>query len=109
MITDIETFFDEQELAVAKYINENFVMVSAEELGLDYRAGGIVFVNDEAIAVSVKYVMSLDYYGGFEYINSSSRKESCGFVFYLREDARVNDCINHWKVEKMVDSEYDFA
>lgn len=106
---DIEYFFEEQQNAVAKYIDQHFTRVKAEQLGLDPRAGYCMYVNSEAVAISIKDVMQLDYYGGFEYVDKQSRTESCGFVFYTRDDARVNDCINHWIVEKQVDSEYDFA
>jgi len=106
---DIEEFFEEQQNEVAQYINRHFTPVSADQLGLDKRAGYNLHVNDEAVVVSVKHVMALDYYGGFEYVSSSARFESCGFVFFTREDARVVDCIFHWKTAKVVDNELEVA
>lgn len=106
MLTDVETFFDEQKLVVAKYIDSNFTRVNAAQLGLDSRAGYCLYVNDEAVAVSTKDVMLLDYYAGFEYVDSSSRHESCGFVFYTHDDNRVRNCIKHWQT---VDSTLEIA
>lgn len=107
MITDVESFFEEQQNEVARYINTNFTQVRAEDLGLDPRAGSFIYVNKEAIAVSVKYVMTLDYYAGFEYVSRSSRYESSGFVFFVREDQRVAECIDTWK--ESVDTELAIA
>jgi hypothetical protein len=107
MITSIETFFDEQQYQLAKYIEQHFTRVKADALGLDIRAGYCVYVNDEAIAVSVDNVMQLDYYGGFEYVSSYARKELCGFVFYLSDDKRVQEAIDNWK--ESVDTDIEFA
>ena len=105
----IEQFFEDQQNEVARYINRHFNQVTADELGLDIRAGHALYINDEAVAVSLKHLMPLDYYGGFEYVNKSARFESCGFVFFTRDDDRIDDCIFHWKNYKLVDSELAIA
>ena len=71
---------------IAKYLNdvrdmtnemvdENMIQVSPEELGLDSRAGFQLFVDKEEnwIGVLTGSDRSLQYYGGFEYIDKIGR------------------------------------
>lgn len=107
MILSIEDFLEEQQYQVANYIDKQFTKVKAAALGLDPRAGYCLYINDEAIAVSINYVMQLDYYGGFEYVAKYARKEACGFVFYLRDDDRVERAIEKW--QETVDTDAELA
>jgi hypothetical protein len=102
---DIYEFFEEQENVVFQYVNSRFKQVSADKLGLDIRAGYVLYVSDDAIAVSKRNASNLDYYGGFEYVDKDSRFESCGYVFYTRDSDRVDTCISRYEDEKQVDTE----
>ena len=79
-------------------VHENMIQVSPEELGLDGRAGFQLFVDKEEnwIGVLTGSDNSLQYYGGFEYIDKEYR-ETCGaFVFYSAEADRVRECLDHY-------------
>jgi hypothetical protein len=71
------------------------VRVSAEAVGLDHRAG-YVFVSTEEgwIAAVAGNVRSLEYYGGFEYVDD---KLSIGEItFYSSDSSRVADAIEYY-------------
>ncbi len=70
--------------------------VAAPELGLDSRCG-YVLVNDECIAVSRLQDATLQYYGGFEYVDDDWRVTLGDYVFYLANDDRVKGHIERWK------------
>ena len=63
--------------------------VLPEDLGLDRRAAYRLFVTDEVIAVTKNCDRSLQYYGGFEYIDKEYRQEIGEWVFYSAEADRV--------------------
>ena len=74
------------------------VRVSAEEVGLDRRAG-YVFVSTEEgwIAAVAGNVRNLEYYGGFEYVDD---KLSIGeMTFYSSDSSRVADAIEYYNDE----------
>jgi hypothetical protein len=70
---------------------------SAVDIGLDSRCG-MLWVSEEFVAVRKYNDGSLQYYGGFEYIDKELRKEYGDFVFYLSDggDNRVQDCIDRY-------------
>lgn len=107
MILTIEDFIAEQARELELFVAKHFTKVRADALGLDPRAGYCLYVNEDAIAVEVSNVMQLDYYGGFEYVSKYSRKESCGYVFYMRDDDRVEYAIEKW--QKVLDTDIEFA
>ncbi len=75
------------------------VRVSAEAVGLDHRAG-YVFVSTEEgwIAAVAGNVRSLEYYGGFEYVDD---KLSIGEItFYSSDSSRVADAIEYYNDEQ---------
>ena len=75
------------------------VRVSAEAVGLDHRAG-YVFVSTEEgwIAAVAGNVRSLEYYGGFEYVDD---KLSVGeMTFYSSDSSRVADAIEYYNDEQ---------
>lgn len=65
-------------------------------LGLDTRAAYVLYVSDEAIAVDKSNDRTLQYYGGFEYVEKDYRVEAGDYVFYLAEDDRVQNHIDSW-------------
>jgi hypothetical protein len=80
--------------------------VAADKLGLDIRAGGRLYIDEDERAIYVKQgdLRVLDYYGGFEYIDEGEgRSTLAGFVrFDGYESDRVAECF-----EALNDSEED--
>ena len=68
--------------------------VNAEQLGLDYRAASTVWIDDDALIVLKSQDRTLQYYGGFEYIDSEYRMEVGKYVIYTSESSRVRDCFD---------------
>ena len=82
---------------VNKYIEESgAVCVSASQVGLDIRCG-MVYVSPEEdfVAVSGNGTM-INYYGGFEYIDSDYITAAGNMIFYSGEVERVQDCIRYY-------------
>jgi hypothetical protein len=65
--------------------------VKPEELGLDNRAAYRLYVNENYIACRNSSRRTLDYYGGFEYVDADSVFTLGNFTFYSRDDSRVED------------------
>ena len=84
------------EKLVNKYLEESdAVCVNARDIGLDYRAGTVhISVTDDFVAVSGTGM--LNYYGGFEYINSDYITTIGHMTFYSGEHSRVQDCIEYY-------------
>jgi hypothetical protein len=79
----------------AERIVQGMDRVSADAVGLDVRAGR-VWVSRECIVVSKAGDRSLQYYGGFEYVDRDYRTELGDYVVYLADDDRVNRHIEDW-------------
>ena len=98
-----QNFLDEMNEQVRQHVQHSFKEVRADKLGLDIRAGYRLFINDEAIAVSKNDDRSLQYYGGFEYVDKEYRLEVGDYVFYVQDDDRVTNCIERWQEEETVE------
>lgn len=81
---------------VFDYVKTNMTETHVDKLGLDIRAGGYVWVDEDTIAVSKTRDGSLQYYGGFEYIDKTYRREFGDYVFYLGDDNRVRDALDRY-------------
>jgi len=66
--------------------------VSADKLGLDIRCGRVYIDRAERVIVSDNS-RSLDYYGGFEYIDKECRTQLGDYVIY-QGHSRVDDCFD---------------
>jgi len=73
--------------------------VMPEELGLDRRAAYRLFVKDNVIAVSRGDDRTLQYYGGFEYVDKEYRHVLGDWVFYMADDDRVQGCLDRFESE----------
>ena len=73
-------------------------VVAASELGLDRRAGYRFYVNDTSIIVDKRYDRSLQYYGGFEYVDPDCRIALGEYVVYTNEDTRVAGHIDRLEI-----------
>ncbi len=91
---------DQIDNLIDQYLEDSeAVRVSAEAVGLDHRAG-YVFVSTEEgwIAAVAGNVRSLEYYGGFEYVDD---KLSVGeMTFYSSDSSRVADAIEYYNDEQ---------
>ena len=83
---------------VSEYI-ETMEVTKANQLGLDPRAGAVLFLNDDGIAVYVGNDKALRYYGGFEYINDMDRTQLGDYVFYSNRATRVDECLEFYMSE----------
>ena len=79
--------------AVQKYIEESNVVeigsLGLEELGLDFRCGCILISEEEGF-VATANPRSIEYYGGWEYIDSEYKLDAGNYRFYDREASRVD-------------------
>ena len=74
--------------------------VSAEELGLDSRAGYRLYVNADCIIASKDEARKLDYYAGFEYVDNDYKVSMGDYVIYLADDERVAGAIVNYMAEQ---------
>jgi hypothetical protein len=100
---DILTFVDDVNDQLRRIVNA-MEYVPADALGLDRRAGYRLFVNDDCIVTDKDGDRTLQYYGGFEYVDKDYRIEMGDYVIYLGDDERVRGCIDsYYDTEKEVD------
>jgi len=80
-------------------LTDNFIgnmeLVPANRLGLDPRCGKL-FVSPDCIGVYKGNDRTLQYYGGFEYVDIEYRHEMGDYVFYSAEDNRVRDHLEQY-------------
>ena len=89
--------FCEQMTEAARHFVGQMTEVKAKQLGLDPRSFyGVAYVDESAIAVIKDQTRTLDYYGGFEYVDKDYRREVGDYVFYLAEDDRVREHIERF-------------
>lgn len=79
------------ELSVERHINSKMEQISParDNVGLDPRSADTLYISGDAIAVPKSQDRTLQYYGGFEYVDTEFRKELGDYVFYLYDDDRV--------------------
>ena len=84
------SLIDEVTELTDSYVGGNMELVPANRLGLDIRCGKL-FVSPDCIGVYKANDRSLQYYGGFEYVDIEYRYEFGDYVFYSSHDNRVRD------------------
>ena len=92
----LRELLSEMNSKVEGLIDEEFREVTPKEIGLDSRAGYRFFINEDYIAVSRGNRRSLDYYGGFEYVDEEHITVLGDMVFYSSDDERVQDHLNEF-------------
>lgn len=70
------------------------LQVPASQIGLDERCGS-AWVVDDGIVILRRYRTRFDYYGGFEYVSSEYVSVIGDYVFYSREDSRIDECFEY--------------
>ena len=81
-------------------IDEEFREVTPKEIGLDTRAGYRLFINKDYIAVSRGNRRTLDYYGGFEYVDEEHITVLGDMVFYSSDDERVQGHLDEFFMQE---------
>lgn len=81
---------------VESFLVDAVMVTDAKLLNLDYRAGYMFYVADEFICVLKSQVRALEYYGGFEYIDSDYKFVAGEYVFYNAENSRVAECLEYF-------------
>ena len=79
--------------------DSNAVLIGAhglEELGLDFRCGRI-YVSVDGDFVAACNSRSIEYYGGWEYIDSEFKFDAGDYRFYDREADRVDSVIQNYR------------
>ncbi len=92
-MNSIDNIISEAQDALSNMIDEQGQSVSAEELGLDSRIGQVVVVGNQhdgaIIATSESKARTLDYYGGFEYVDAEDITVLGGYKIYSSMSSRV--------------------
>ena len=88
------------ENAVQQYIEESDVVEigakGLEELGLDFRCGRILISVNEGFVAACN-PRSIEYYGGWEYIDSEYKLDAGDYRFYDRDADRVDRVIQYYR------------
>ena len=88
------------EQTVEQFLKDsNAVLIGAhglEELGLDFRCGRI-YVSVDGDFVAACNSRSIEYYGGWEYIDSEFKFDAGDYRFYDREADRVDRVIQYYR------------
>lgn len=77
-------------------IEHDCELIPAHELGLDLRCGSI-YVGEDFVATSRP--RELDYYGGFEYVDSEYTLRLGEWKLYFKGDSRIDD-LPCWEEEE---------
>lgn len=91
----IELLISEIEQQMRDYLAASAVRANANHIGLDGRAG-TVYVTNEAI-IREGHPGSLEYYGGFEYVDREFVHNIGQYRIYLKDDERVAGCIEYFQ------------
>jgi hypothetical protein len=81
-------------------IDEEFREVTPKEVGLDSRAAYRLFINEDFIAVSKGNRRTLDYYGGFEYVDEEHVTVLGDMVFFSADDERVQGHLDEFFMQE---------
>jgi len=85
---------------VEQLIDDEFRVVKSSEVGLDNRSAYQLFINEDYIAVRKSDRRTLDYYGGFEYVDEDHVTVLGDMVFYSADDERVQDHLDEFFMQE---------
>lgn len=88
-MSDLYTIVNVMNDMVEQLIDDKFQMVKPKEVGLDTRSSYQLFINEDYIAIRKSDRRSLDYYGGFEYVDEEHVTVLGDYIFYSADDERV--------------------
>lgn len=84
-------FLEQVQHEAAQLIEPSLEEISADDLGIDPRVGPLYVTKDKDAIVKRGSTRMLEYYGGFEYIDSEDKVEVGNFTFYLESSNRVRE------------------
>jgi len=87
---NVDDLIDDINYRVDMWVQTNTRTIKPEEVGLDNRSAWELNVGDECIAVPTTKRGPLEYYGGFEYVESDCVRTVGDWTFYLAGDSRVD-------------------
>ena len=99
-MADLYTIKNLMNEMVEQLIDDEFRSVKPTEVGLDSRAAYEVFINEDNIAIRKSNRRSLDYYGGFEYVDEENVTVLGDYVFYSADDERVQDHLDEFFMQE---------
>lgn len=96
------TFEDilEEANSQVREFKEQLTEVKPEEIGLDRRAGRLLWIDENGILVHQSNDNVLQYYGGFEYVDKELRLVLGEWVYYSAEDNRVRRHLEQYFLSK---------
>jgi hypothetical protein len=106
---NFEGLLDNLNWVMQQFINERTEEADAKKVGLDPRAAYRLYVGDDCIIVKRSEDGTLQYYGGFEYIDKHLRHAIGDFVVYQQDpdakydddiECRVSRCLYHFTKNK---------
>ena len=74
--------------------------VRASELGLDERAGYRLYINSDCVIAGETAAKSLNYYGGFSYIDPADIIQFAEYTIYRRDASRVDEALSYYENRK---------
>ena len=84
--------------------------VNAQDIGLDQRSScGPLYINSEWIVATSASAGLLNYYGGFEYVDSHCVLSMGDYVLYSAEHSRVKRHIRRWEMNTLSEQEREAA
>jgi predicted homoserine dehydrogenase-like protein len=89
--SNLEQMIEAVDTVVERNIRALATETKPENLGLDRRAGYRVLVTEDAVIVEASERGPLDYYGGFEYVDSNCVTVLGSYVIYSAQDERVKE------------------
>lgn len=99
-MSDLYTIKNLMNEMVEQLIDDEFRSVKPKEVGLDVRTTYELFINEDYIAIRKDNRRSLDYYGGFEYVDEEHVTVLGDYVFYSADDERVQDHLDEFFLQE---------
>ena len=99
-MSDLYTIVNVMNDMVEQLIDDKFRMVKPKEVGLDTRSSYQLFINEDYIAIRKSDRRSLDYYGGFEYVDEEYVTVLGDYIFYSADDERVQGHLDEFFMQE---------
>lgn len=97
----ISDFVDEVAYAIDKLV-KRMDQVKPQDIGLDERSSyGPLYINSDWIVATSASAGVLNYYGGFEYVDSQYVLTFGNYVLYHSDDSRVMKHIRRWQLKHL--------
>lgn len=91
---NVDDLIEDINYRVDLWVHNNLRQISPDDIGLDNRSAYKLHIGESCIAIPTSNRSSLDYYGGFEYIDKDYVRVLGDWTFYMSGDNRVDECLN---------------